>query len=166
MLNNDQANSPSYWSHDLYYYCSFHAILLKCTLIANSVSWFNGLIGIYTRHVNVYNFCDQFQSTDMLETSGNQRSLAESRLWGSLTAALTRLSSAWEPWALSTSSHVTFVTLAKVTKLYEVSCMVIVAATHQAFRQGQSIVVMPLSITKMMTSLLLSTLLLTLTLTW
>ena len=45
--------------------------------------------------------------------------------------------------------------------------MVIVAATHQAFRQGQSIVVMPLSIsTKMMTSLLLSTLLLTLTLTW
>ena len=40
----------------------------------------NDLIGIHTRHVNVYNFCDQFQSTDMLETSGNQRSLAESRL--------------------------------------------------------------------------------------
>ena len=64
-----------------------------------------------------------------------------------------------QPAVMHETSHVT---LAKVTKLYEVSCMVIVATTQQ----GQSIVVMPLSIImcpKMMTSLLLSTLLLTLT---
>ena len=62
-----------------------------------------------------------------------------------------------QPAVMHKTSHVT---LAKVTKLYEVSCMVIVATTQQ----GQSIVVMPLSVmcTKMMTSLLLPTLLLTL----
>ena len=63
-----------------------------------------------------------------------------------------------QPAVMHETSHVT---LAKVTKLYEVSCTVIVATTQQ----GQSIVVMPLSIimcTKIMTSLLLSTLLLTL----
>ena len=33
MLNNDPANSLSYWSHDLYYYCFFHAILLSAQLL-------------------------------------------------------------------------------------------------------------------------------------